>query len=174
MCFGALPLWTQPLADMLPVQCWPQTIRCRQPLFNQMIVNSYQPGEGITSHVDLLKFDDGIAIISLGAPATMTFTKTPTDVVAGNSSTAISFTGHKLHEAAHQTKYGVASTDTPDEGDTSGSKSLHDIYLESGDVLLLHGEARYVWEHGIAAQQHCSMQCSANRVSVTLRKMAAV
>lgn len=50
-------------------------VQQRYPIFDQMIINGYQPGEGIKAHVDLLKFADGISIVSLGAPAVMTFTK---------------------------------------------------------------------------------------------------
>ncbi|KAK7320406.1 hypothetical protein VNO77_29840 [Canavalia gladiata] len=46
----------------------------REPLFDQMIANVYQPGEGICAHVDLLRFDDGIAIISLESSCVMHFT----------------------------------------------------------------------------------------------------
>lgn len=44
------------------------------PLFDQLIVNRYQPGEGITPHIDLARFEDGIAIVSLGSAAVMQFT----------------------------------------------------------------------------------------------------
>lgn len=37
----------------------------RKPLFDQMIMNSYQPGEGIKPHVDLARFQDGIVVLSL-------------------------------------------------------------------------------------------------------------
>jgi len=47
----------------------PENLLARQPLFNQMIANWYAPSEGIRAHVDLLRFEDGIAIISLLSPA---------------------------------------------------------------------------------------------------------
>ncbi|KAK7300125.1 hypothetical protein RJT34_10960 [Clitoria ternatea] len=46
----------------------------REPLFDQMIANVYHPGEGICAHVDLLRFDDGIAILSLESSCVMHFT----------------------------------------------------------------------------------------------------
>lgn len=49
-------------------------VQQRQPVFDQLIVNRYQPGEGIQPHVDLLRFEDGVAVMSLGGPAIMTFT----------------------------------------------------------------------------------------------------
>lgn len=50
-------------------------IQSRQPLFDQLTVNMYAPGEGITAHVDLERFEDGIAIVSLGCAAVMDFTR---------------------------------------------------------------------------------------------------
>lgn len=47
----------------------------RVPLFDQMIVNSYQPGEGIGPHVDLARFEDGIAVLSLLSASVMRFRK---------------------------------------------------------------------------------------------------
>ena len=50
-------------------------IRCRQPLFDQMILNRYQPGEGLNPHTDLLRFKDGICVASLGSSAILKFTE---------------------------------------------------------------------------------------------------
>ena len=47
----------------------------RRPLFDQLIVNLYQPGEGLKPHVDLLRFQDGIAIVSLQSSAILAFTR---------------------------------------------------------------------------------------------------
>lgn len=67
MQFGHLPSfmdwiipWTQSHPDLFPPD-----IMSRTPLFNQTIINLYRPGQGIKSHIDLLRFDDGIIIISL-------------------------------------------------------------------------------------------------------------
>ena len=45
--------------------------------FDQLTLNRYEPGEGIRAHVDLLRFDNGVAIVSLGSPAVMSFTRGP-------------------------------------------------------------------------------------------------
>ncbi|CAN6969781.1 unnamed protein product [Brassica rapa subsp. trilocularis] len=80
MRFGDLPSWATELSDLilesvesvdLPVM--PADLLWREPLFNQLIVNLYQPGEGICAHVDLLRFEDGIAIVSLESPCVMRF-----------------------------------------------------------------------------------------------------
>ena len=39
-----------------------------------MIMNVYQPGEGLKQHTDLVRFADGICIVSLGSSATLLFT----------------------------------------------------------------------------------------------------
>eukprot|EP00967_Tisochrysis_lutea_P071740 scaffold95416_cov18-Tisochrysis_lutea.AAC.2 len=50
-------------------------VASREPLFNQMIINRYNPGDGIRPHVDLMRFEDGIAVISLGDSAVMQFSQ---------------------------------------------------------------------------------------------------
>ena len=40
-------------------------------VFNQMIVNQYAPGEGLTPHVDLEAFADGVAVVSLRSTVVM-------------------------------------------------------------------------------------------------------
>ncbi len=145
-------------------------IRLRCPVFDQMIVNSYKPGEGIKSHIDLMRFDDGIAIMSLGSPAMMTFTKTEALGTAMNQSDVeIQAASSKICNACSDNKLVSAYS-------SNNSQNINclqqNIVLEPGDLLLLHGEARYRWEHGIAAQQHCSLSSAEHRVSVTLRKLA--
>ncbi|KAK1437235.1 hypothetical protein QVD17_03024 [Tagetes erecta] len=54
---------------------FPSKLLNREPLFNQLIANSYQPGEGICAHVDLMRFEDGIALISLESPCVMHFSR---------------------------------------------------------------------------------------------------
>lgn len=97
MHFGPLPGAFAPIAarmqGILPCELW-----SRQPLFDSLILNRYRPGDGITPHVDLLRFEvgcvmadccsyrlssghqgsifitqDGIAVLSLGSSAIMNF-----------------------------------------------------------------------------------------------------
>uniref|UniRef100_A0A383VZM1 Alpha-ketoglutarate-dependent dioxygenase AlkB-like domain-containing protein n=1 Tax=Tetradesmus obliquus TaxID=3088 RepID=A0A383VZM1_TETOB len=77
MVFGVsnMPQWLQQLAGQLPLQQhWPAELANRSPPFDTAIINLYYPGDGITPHVDLLRFADGIAIVSLGDAAIMNFT----------------------------------------------------------------------------------------------------
>lgn len=48
-------------------------IGARRPLFDQMILNRYGLAEGLKPHVDLLQFQDGICIVSVGSSAVLTF-----------------------------------------------------------------------------------------------------
>ncbi|BDA44448.1 probable Alkylated DNA repair protein alkB homolog 8 [Coccomyxa sp. Obi] len=130
MCFGSLPGWAKDLADALPTDLFSRKIQSRQPLFDQLTVNVYAPGEGITAHVDLDRFEDGIAIVSLGSAAIMDYTR------------------DECHER---------------------------LLLQPGDVLLLEGEARYQWKHGIAAvatEQFGGLHIQRGwRTSITFRKL---
>src|SRR5262245_18798831 len=62
MYLGPLPDWLQSLADDLHASG-------RLPhLADQVIINEYQPGQGIAAHVDCVPcFADGIASLSLGS-----------------------------------------------------------------------------------------------------------
>ena len=70
MHFGPIHSQLQPIVDLCVKHC---SIG-RDPLFDQLIANSYEPGEGLVPHVDLLQFDDGIAIASIQGSTTMVFT----------------------------------------------------------------------------------------------------
>jgi alkylated DNA repair dioxygenase AlkB len=45
----------------------------RKPLFDQLSINAYRPGEGLKPHIDLARFEDGICIVSLISAAIMNF-----------------------------------------------------------------------------------------------------
>ncbi|MCC7449354.1 MAG: alpha-ketoglutarate-dependent dioxygenase AlkB [Anaerolineae bacterium] len=65
---GVLPDWAAPLAERLHHDHW-----IAQPP-DQLIVNEYQPGQGIAAHVDCVPcFGDTILSISLGSPCVMLF-----------------------------------------------------------------------------------------------------
>ncbi|KAJ3183737.1 hypothetical protein HDU85_002166 [Gaertneriomyces sp. JEL0708] len=75
MRFGKLPVWLRSFEDfgsrLLPTQ-----LRCRQPVFDQMIANYYEPGEGLRAHVDIPhQFADGITIFSLCGTCIMQFAR---------------------------------------------------------------------------------------------------
>jgi alkylated DNA repair dioxygenase AlkB len=76
---------------------------------DQVIVNEYQPGQGIAPHLDSLAFGPVVASLSLGSACSMGF-----------------------------------------EG--PGGEALS-LWLEPGSLLVLGGEARSSWKHGIAKRR---------------------
>ena len=88
----------------------------------QAIINLYQPGEGISDHIDLLdRYDDGIVGVSFISGCVMRFGK-------------------------------------PDHGHHHDQLSPQDsqytnLYLPPRSVLVLVGDARYKWTHGIPSRR---------------------
>ena len=188
MIFGLhdLPSWAMQLAVLIKskVECIPQEameseapgppllplhLLQRQPLFDQLIINSYRPGEGITPHVDLETFEDGIAVVSFGGPAIMNFTPLP-------------------HPAAEPPPPHIASPHTPGPAAATAFTVDHryQVLLSPGDLLLMHGEARWGFRHGIDQVHHevyyaaksempvtkeDQMVVRSNRISITLRRL---
>lgn len=108
MLFPVLPLDTHNLLfPRVPTQA------------RQAILNLYQPGEGISPHVDLLKrFGDGIIGVSLGSGCTMQFVRsTPSEKPLGD--------------------------------DPGATRDRWDVYLPERSVIVLSEDARYGWTHGI-------------------------
>lgn len=82
----------------------------------QAILNRYQPGQGISPHVDLLKrYGDGIIGVSLGCGCVMDFVKV----------------GY------------------PGDGEQAPNQERVSLWLPENSVIILVGEARYSWTHGI-------------------------
>ncbi|XP_041993209.1 uncharacterized protein LOC121743886 [Salvia splendens] len=113
---------------------FPSQLLWREPLFNQLIVNIYQPGEGIGAHVDLMRFEDGIAIVSLESACVMRFS--PVE----------------------------ASSDSVE------------LLLSPGSLVLMWGEARYLWKHEINRKPGFQIWQGQeihqeSRTSITLRRL---
>jgi alkylated DNA repair dioxygenase AlkB len=124
---GALPDWLQPLATRL--HC--EGLFASSP--DQVIVNDYQPSQGIAPHVDCIPcFGDTIASLSLGSGCLMDFTH-------------------------------------------SNTAQKNSLFLSSRSLLMLQGDARYRWQHGIAKRKSdvvdgFKMQ-RGRRVSLTFRSV---
>ena len=73
MYLGPLPDWAQALAEELRLRgLMPRAA-------DQLIVNEYEPGQGIAPHVDCVPcFDDTIASLTLGSSCVMEFTHAKT------------------------------------------------------------------------------------------------
>ncbi|HVU09774.1 MAG TPA: alpha-ketoglutarate-dependent dioxygenase AlkB [Phototrophicaceae bacterium] len=128
MYLGALPDWAQSLAERLHADGFAPALP------DQVIVNEYQPGQGIAPHVDCVPcFADTILSISLGSPCVMDYTPLKREA-----------------EVRH-------------------------VLLQPGSLLIMRGEARYEWKHGIAARKRDLFEGQVierqRRVSLTLRKV---
>ncbi|KAL5561485.1 hypothetical protein UlMin_031232 [Ulmus minor] len=144
-CHGALdPLEPESYTGQNEVCPFPSDILWREPLFDQLIVNVYHPGEGICAHVDLMRFEDGIAIVSLESSCVMHFSQ------------------------------------AEPEGTTSDSvRTKIPVYLTPGSLVLMSGEARYLWKHEInrkpGFQKWKGEEINQKkRTAITLRKLRLV
>ncbi|ORZ14740.1 hypothetical protein BCR42DRAFT_329640 [Absidia repens] len=137
----------------------PPCLSDRLPLFDQAIYNRYNKGEGLISHVDLAKFDDGIIVLSLLSSCCMTMKP------VANPQQAMEL-GYSNGQPQRQ------------QSDKDDHNSALDILLRPGDILILSGPARYLWEHGIAERDTDIVDGEAivrgTRISVTLRKLLPV
>ena len=100
---------------------------------DQVIINEYQPGQGIASHIDCVPcFEETIASISLGSQYVMDF----------------------IH--------GKTNEKIP-------------VFLEPRSLFILSGDARYVWQHGIAGRKNDKYNGEiiqrSRRISLTFRNV---
>ncbi|XP_031111373.1 alkylated DNA repair protein alkB homolog 8 [Ipomoea triloba] len=126
---------------------FPPDLLWREPLFDQLIANVYEPGEGICAHVDLMRFEDGIAIVSLESTCVMHFTRVETEVC----------------DVENECGRVIPSNKVP-------------VLLTPGSLALMWGEARYLWKHEInrkpGFQEWEGREISQKRrISVTLRRL---
>ena len=124
---GPLPEWAAALARRLHQDGYTPTVP------DQLIVNEYEPGQGIAAHVDCIPcFGDVILSVSLLSACVMQFTHIE-------------------------------------------SREQVPILLEPGSLLVMQGEARYRWKHGIAARKSDTYQgrkiTRARRLSLTFRNI---
>ncbi|MBA4190906.1 MAG: alpha-ketoglutarate-dependent dioxygenase AlkB [Planctomycetaceae bacterium] len=127
MRMGALPKWAIRVAEDL-VQ---RGLMPERP--DQLIVNEYQPGQGIAPHVDCVPcFTETIVSLSLGSACIMNFANKQTALVVP-------------------------------------------LLLNPGSLVILKGESRYNWTHGIASRKSDDFQGKSitrrRRVSLTFRKV---
>ena len=70
MYLGSLPVWAQPVADRLLSEGYMQEVP------DQLIVNEYEPGQGISAHVDCIPcFGSIVCALTLGSGCVMEFTQ---------------------------------------------------------------------------------------------------
>ena len=75
MFLGALPAWVAPLTERLRREgLVAQTL-------NQLIINEYEPGQGISAHIDSVPaFGDTVLSLTLGSSCVMLFSKDAAEV----------------------------------------------------------------------------------------------
>ncbi|KNC96235.1 oxidoreductase [Spizellomyces punctatus DAOM BR117] len=179
MRFGNLPPWLSQLVkisrDLLP-----NKLRERDPAFDQMIANYYDPGQGLRHHVDLVRrFDDGIVIASLAGSCVMEYR--PAENKAEDMCSHIlpshdSVKSEQTH--CQQTRNSVQNSKVaakcPLLGEATQSTTIP-ILLSPGDVVCLSGPARWEWEHGIPERLEDEWENKriprGTRISITLRKL---
>lgn len=127
MFIGQLPCWAMTMAKRLFDE------NHIDELPDQLIINEYQPGQGIANHVDCEPcFGDTVISISLGSSCVMDFVNVKT-------------------------------------------KQKIEIMLESGSLVVLSGDARHKWTHGIAQRKTDNFNGIKTdrklRISMTFRKV---
>ena len=127
MFIGQLPHWAMTMAQRLFDE------KHIDVLPDQLIINEYEPGQGIANHVDCEPcFGDTVISISLGSSCVMDFINIRT-------------------------------------------KQKIEVVLESGSLVVLSGEARHNWTHGIAQRKTDNFNGIKTdrrlRISMTFRKV---
>lgn len=135
------------------------TSRSIQPCASrQLILNLYQAGQGLSPHVDLPhRFGDGIILCSFGGATVMEFERTEPE---GNAERSLKLCQDGMKGQDHremldserlqQVKQLAENTNQEDRMSTTNEKQA--IYLSPLSVLILKGEARYKWRHGIPSR----------------------
>jgi len=127
MFIGNLPTWAESMAQRLYDEKHINVIP------DQLIINEYEPGQGIANHVDCQPcFGDTVISISLNSSCVMDFINLRT-------------------------------------------KEKIEVMLDSGSLVVLSGEARHNWTHGIAQRKTDKFNgVKTNRklrISMTFRKV---
>eukprot|EP01134_Creolimax_fragrantissima_P005710 CFRG5710T1 len=167
MRFGDLPSWASELVTNIHItaeknRLLPADVLHRTPLFAQMIVNSYAVGDGIKAHVDLARFTDGIAVVSLGVACDMQFSR-----MANPKGEAEYVRIENINTNAEKdvTRASNDMQETIQDINNRAFLQVVEIRLVPGDLLLLSGDARYHWMHGIEKVSE------GRRISLTLRSI---
>ena len=133
-----------------------ETDRGALPL-TQLTVNEYLPGQGIAAHIDTHNcFGPRMFFLSLGGGVTMTLQRRSDRGVGAGAG-------------------GAWEDDTRGQGQGQGDKKH--IWLPPRSLLMIEGDARYNWSHGIAARFNDKVNGRViprtRRVSLTFRQALA-
>ncbi|KAK1305231.1 hypothetical protein QJS10_CPB11g00027 [Acorus calamus] len=125
---GELPSFVYPI--LKKISLFPDLGNSERKIINQLTVNEYPPGVGLSPHIDTHSaFDEYIFSLSLAGPCIMEFRK-----------------------YSKGTWRSMSATSSNLEAENSGNDSNHikkAIFLPPRSMLLMSGEARYAWHHYI-------------------------
>lgn len=150
-----------------PVPPWPPLVReLLQPLLEaavapdaqpleQLTVTRYAPGDGIAPHVDTSRvFGDHICILSLGSGIVMDLCPPPDAASVENGKEAAAEAGEAAPgavagEPAAPRSASEAATGLEGSASVTARTAACHVYLPPRSLLVLGGEARDSWTHGI-------------------------
>jgi len=183
-----MPVWANRLArktetafhtPILPLKNGPGQNSPAAPVFNQLIVNEYLPGQGIGLHVDRTEhFKDPLAIISLGSDTGYQFIlpdygELKIDNLLQNSFSSVISNEGNAHPAFFpdpKINYSDLARETFRKNKVT---KTFNFMLPSRSLLLLSGAARYLWMHGVPARKTDLIDgvrvARSRRISVTYR-----
>ncbi|XP_057799092.1 alkylated DNA repair protein ALKBH8 homolog [Salvia miltiorrhiza] len=152
---GELPPFMSPVLER--IRSFQALGRAADTSLDQLTVNEYPPGVGLSPHVDTHSaFEELIFSLSLAGPCIMEFRKYTTGAWQENSTSSSDL-----------------ENQIPEKNLNFIKKAL---YLPPRSLLLMSGEARYAWHHYIPHHKVDKVNDSlirrgARRVSFTLRKV---
>ncbi len=141
-----LPIWTNIILEKL--KKIPENIFSDNEItFDQLIINEYEAGQGIASHIDCEPcFEDNIISVSLGGTCLMDFSP----------------------KKQKNNMY-------PNDVNLEEKNINHSLLLLPKSILVMQGEARYDWLHGIKPKKNDEYLGNifprTRRVSLTFRKV---
>ncbi|CAL9028557.1 unnamed protein product [Prunus brigantina] len=154
---GELPAFVSPILERIAML--PMCEDAEAIVLDQLTVNEYPPGVGLSPHIDTHSAFEGLIFsLSLAGPCIMEF---------------------RRYLDAGLTPRASSSSDIEIESSENNSNFLRRaIYLPPRSLLLLSGEARYAWNHYIPHHKIDMVKDSvirraSRRVSFTFRKVRA-
>lgn len=151
---------------------------------NQLTINEYYPGQGISSHVDTEScFGSFIFVISLGSDIVMTLTelnnvtgdgegeeKVQNDILENDDNKSDSNKNNNIKNNENNGRRNFGPTKS-----SPGTEQVKKhLLVPARSLLILSGPARYTWAHGIANRKMDKvdgiLKKRSRRISYTLRE----
>lgn len=119
--------------------------------FNQLTLNEYIPGSGIAPHVDRhSSFGPVILVVNLGSGIIMDFKKPSSQPLAPKSKSQVYLPSINVLSSSSSSSDPPPITTTT----TSTSSSIHhQVWIPARSILIMSGEARYAYTHGIRSRK---------------------